>query len=405
MKGSRGRGFPNPRRAPRFEYFLETREQPVAPGQLLWRQPLPLSRSFIGGGSRPVAEDATLSIGDYFGAVRSFLEGAGREAIAACLERCGSQADAAASLRIFLAKHGEYYHPCRVEADVGERLFCWVVNVAVSAAGKSLLPKEVAALERLNRECPVSYVPEVYAAGTLDAGHGRSISLFLGQWFPDFHEFHLTTSATGVEPAIVLWDAESGHRYLDLAQTRAVYYEVARILTHYFSLSTGEGIAAWHHAAGDFVVKASGSRPEARLITVRDYRPLFQPRPEKGDAGPELKRLLETLLIFLLNLGIRNRLDRLDGTGEMVWSGPAAVEATVAGMLAGLAEKPPLCDLPLPLEQIFRRYLAACSADELLEMCREIAATVFPPDRPERLLLENRLPEHADTLAGILSRL
>jgi hypothetical protein len=390
---------------PRFAYFLETLEQPVTPEQPLWRQPLSLSRCFGAGLSRPAAEDAALSIGDYFRAVRSFIEGTGREAIADCLAKRGAEASAAESFRIFLAKHGEYYHPCRVEADIGGRPFCWVVNVAVSAAGRSLLPKEYAALERLNREFPVSYVPEVYAAGTVDAGNGRSIDLFLGQWFPGFHEFHLTPSAAGAEPAIVLWDAEPGRCLLDPGQTRTVYHEVARILTHYFSLGTGEGIGAWHHAAGDFVVKVSGGRPELRLITVRDYRPLFRPRPEKGDAGPHIKTLLETLLIFLLNLGIRSRLDRLDGTGEMAWSGPAAVEATVAGMLAGLAEKPAPCELPLPLEQLFRRYLAACTAEDLLDMCREIAATVFPPARPERLLLENRLPEHAAVLAGVLSRL
>ena len=91
-------------------------------------------------------------------------------------------------------------------------------------------------------------------------------------------------------------------------------------------------------------------------------------------------------LVFLLNLSIRTRLDRLDGTGDMAWSGPVAVEATVVGMLAALAEKPAPCELPLPMDRLFRRYLAACSADDLLEMCGAIAATVFPPGSPERSL-------------------
>ena len=142
MKGSSGRGFQASGRAPRFAYFLETLEQPVTPEQSLWRQLLPLSRCFGAGLSRPAADEASLSIGDYFSAVRSFLEGPGREAITGCLEKRGAGAHAAESFRIFLAKHGEYYHPCRVEADIGGKPFCWVVNVAVSAAGKALLPKE-----------------------------------------------------------------------------------------------------------------------------------------------------------------------------------------------------------------------------------------------------------------------
>jgi hypothetical protein len=403
MKGPRGHGVAGPAGDARFAYFLETLDQPVTPEQPLWRQPLPLSRTF-GAASTQTAAGWPLSIGDYFEAVRSFLGGTGREAIAGCLKKWGVEGLAAAFFRIFLAKHGEYYHPGRVEADIGGKTFCWVVNVAVSAAGRSLLPKEYAALERLNREFPAGYVPEVYAAGRVDAGNGRSVDLFLGQWFPGFHEFHLTSSPAAAEPSVLLWDAGNGRR-LDPDQTRAVYHEVAQILTHYFSLTTREGIGAWHHAAGDFVAKVSGRRPEVRLVTVREYRPLFRSRQDADDACPDLKTLLETLLIFLLNLGMRTRLDRLDGTGEMVWSGPVAVEATVAGMLAGLAEKPAPCELPLPLDGLFRRYLAACSSDDLLEMCLAVAAKAFPPGSPELALVAARIQSHAETLSEVFSRL
>ena len=403
MKGPKGHGVAGPAGGARFAYFLETLDQPVTPEQPLWRLPLPLSRTF-GLGSSQAASGSALSIGDYFEAVRSFLEGTGGEAIAGCLKKQGAEASAAAFFRIFLAKHGEYYHPSRVEADIGGKLFCWVVNVAVSAAGKALLPREYAALERLNREFSAGHVPEVYAAGMVDAGNGRSVDLFLGQWFPGFHEFHLTSSPAPAEPPVLLWDAEAGRR-LDPDQTRAVYHEVARILTHYFSLTTREGIGAWHHAAGDFVAKVGGRRTEVRLVTVREYRPLFRARQDADDACPDLKTLLDTLLIFLLNLGMRTRLDRLDGTGEMAWSGPVAVEATVAGMLAALAEKPAPCELPLPLDGLFRRYLAACSSDDLLEMCLAVAAKAFPPGSPELALVEARIQSHAEMLSEVFGRL
>jgi hypothetical protein len=402
MRGPRGRGVKGAGIKPRFEYFLETVDQPVAPELSLWRQPLALSRTFYAGSS-PAAPGSPISIGDYFEAVRSFLEGTGREAIADCLKSWGAKATAAAAFRIFLSKHGAYYHPGRVEAGIGGKAFCWVVNVAVSAAGRSLLPKEYAALERLNREFPVSHVPEVYASGTVDAGNGRSIDLFLGQWFSGFHEFHLTRSRSDAAPGLVLWDPEKGHRRLGIGQARTIYHQVAYILTHYFNLNTLEGIGAWHHAAGDFVVRLGGARPEVRLITVRQYRPLFRARSGSGIATHDVKRLLETLLIFLLTLSIRTRLDRLDGTGDMTWSDPVAVEATVAGILAALAEKPPPFKLPLPLDPLFRHYLAACSAEDLLELCSSIVSA-YALEAPETPLVKARLKEHVSALADALGR-
>ena len=308
-------------------------------------------------------------------------------------------ASSAETFRIFLVKHGEYYHPARVEAEIEGRTFHWVVNVALSTAGRSLLFKEHAILERLNREFRVSYLPQVYGAGEVDAGHGHLVAMFLGQWFCGFHEFHLTRKAPDTGLALVLWDVENGPRHLDCGDARAVYHEAARILTHYFNLITLEGIGAWHHAAGDFVIRLRGAHPEVRLVTVREYRPLFRAREKFGDRADHLQTLLEALLIFLLHISIRTRLDRLDGTGDMVWSESAAVEATVTGMLAGLAEKPPPFELPLPLNQLFQRYLASCSAGDLMVLCRGIAAKACPLGR-----LETRLKEHAATLAGVLSR-
>ncbi len=90
MKGPRGHGSTRSAGKARFAYFLETLDQPVTPEQPLWRQPLPLSRTFCAVSSRP-ASGAPLSIGDYFESVRSFLEGTGRKAIAGCLEKPGSE--------------------------------------------------------------------------------------------------------------------------------------------------------------------------------------------------------------------------------------------------------------------------------------------------------------------------
>ena len=397
-QGSRGN--------PQFLYFLETFDQPVTPKHSAWSRPLPLSRrAVIDSSASQLPPDESISVGDYFGAIRSFLQETGREVIATVMKGRGEAAPAAHIFRIFLAKHGEYYHPARVETDSGGRIMQWVVNVAVSSAGKSLLLKEYALLERLNREFPLSYLPDVYAASETDAGHGRSVALFMGEWLSGFHEFHLTAGASPSEPALVLWDPEKGRRQLNSDHTAAIYHQIARILTHYFNLTTFEGIAGWHHAAGDFVVKADAGRIAVRLITVRDYRPLFRHGPKAAGPVHDIKTLLEALLIFLLNLSLRTRLDRLDGTGDLAWSGPAAVEATVAGVLVALSRKSAPFELPLPVDQLFRRYLAACAADDLLEMCRAIAAKAIPLANPEHPATENRLHEHSAMLAAVFSRL
>jgi hypothetical protein len=388
---------------PRFSYFLETVDQPIEPEDPAWQRPLPLSRDACSRTCREPAE-AAVSIGDYFQAVQLFLETSGRDALVRSLGEQAADAAFARDVRIFLAKHGEYYHPARVETEIGGRLFQRVVNVAVSAAGRALLLKDYANLERLNREFPRSYVPRVYGTGQVDTGKGRPLALFLAEWFSGFCEFHLTQRSPGVEHALLLWDPENGNRYLDSDQARWIYHEVARILTHYFNLDTLESVGSWHHAAGDFVAKLTGSRLEIRMVTVRRYGPVFRSRHKADDACPDPKTLLEILLIFLLDLSIRTRLDRLDGTGDIAWSDLLAVGATVDGMLAGLVEKPTPFELPLPLDQLFKHYLAACSADDILDLCKGIAAR-YRPEAPERPVVNARIAEHAEALHDALGRL
>jgi hypothetical protein len=388
--------------APRFGYYLETRGQPVRPEDPLWAAPLPLRRQ---AAAEPPVEGDSISVGDYFMAVQTFIESDGRPGLVRACAESGADASAASDVRIFLAKHGEYYHPARVEADVQGRPFRWVVNVAVSAAGRALLPREHALLERLRREFTAGYLPEVYAAGVVDAGRGRALPMFLARWLSGFHEFHLTRSPPDGRLGMLLWDPDGGHRRLDGARIAAVYYQAARILTHYLNLDTFEGIGAWHHAAGDFVVRLTEQDTDVRLISVRDYRPLFRASPPGADPPQAFATLLEMLLVFLLNLSIRMRLDRLDGTGELAWADPAAVAPTVAGMLDGLAGKPAPIELPLPIDQLFRRFLAACRAEDLPELCLAVAAKIDPAAGAGLPEFETRIQEHAATLADTFDRL
>ena len=395
-----------PGRRRRFECFLETPGQPVSSEHPLWRRPLPTSRhAFIAPASPPAVGEASIAVGDYFQAVQAFMEGTGWAAIVRGLSGSGADPAAAPAFRIFLAKHGEYYHPARVETEIDGVLYPWVVNVAVSAAGKALVFKEYAFLKRLARESTAAYVPRVYAAAEVDAGRSRSLAMFLGQWLTGFHEFHATRDTPGGDQALALWDPASDPILLDATQARSVYCQVARILTYYLNLAAFEVIGAWHHAAGDFVVRLEDRQAEVRLITVRDYRPLFSRRPESGDRVRAVTGLLEALLIFLLNVSVRTRLDRLDGTGDLVWSDPLAVEATVAGVLDGLADKTVPWEPTLPIDALFSRYLAACSAEDILFLCTGLVEKNYPSGSAERCLVDAHVKEHATALAEAFGRL
>jgi hypothetical protein len=388
---------------PRFDFFLETTDQPVTPEHPVWHLPLPSNRTW---NEQAVSADAvkTPSVGGYLHAVRLFLEGPARNAIDQNLAQNGAGPSDPESFRIHLAKHGNFYHPARVTAHFGGRTWLqWVVNVAVSTAGNSLIRREYDLLEKLFQQYRPAYVPKVHAFAEVPIGGGLRLPMFLGEWFSGYHEFHLTRSTPGGEQRLVLWDPENGSRFLSRGQAEDLYRRTAHILAHYFNPGTFECIGAWHHAAGDFVARLSGSGVDVRLVSVREYRSLLRTGHSEPDAAPGIRLLMEALLLFLLQVSIRMRLDRLDGVGQIGWSGPAAVDGTVLGVVEAVAEKPAPSGTRLDL--LFRRYLASSTEEDLLDMCRDIAAKTINLDSPEWPLVESRLPEHAADLAEAIRRL
>jgi hypothetical protein len=370
---------------PRFAFFLETEGQPIDGGHSAWNRNLPGGRGCFPGGERP-GEEIPFTVGDYFQAAREFLKSTRPTA-------------AAESIRIHLAKHGPYYHPARVAARINGRWAQFVLNVAASEAGRALIHREYAMLQRLSRAVAPFYLPAVFAIGESALPGKARVSMFIGEWLAGFYEFHLSRTSNTVETGMVVWDPENGSRPLDRGRARAVYSGAARILTHYLDLSTGECIGAWQHATGDFVVNPAGAGPEVRLITVRDYRPLLRPA---AAAGHGLPALLETLLVFFRDTLIRMRLDRLDGVGEIAWADPIAVEGGLEGFFSALSEKPEPAGVPLPLELLFRHYALACGPDHLLELCRGLLCRLLPepgdPPVPSAFL-----EQHVDLIVSSLA--
>ncbi len=374
-----------------FGYFLSSLSEAVEENGALWHSPFPISRNPQKTGPGDPA-GMELTYGDYFLAVRRFLEDRKFRVVTKAISEiwnrpCGFRDITA--VRVFLVKHGQFYHPSRVQAQAGGQVFNFVLNVALSSSGKSCIQREFDILSRMSRMPCGVYLPKGYGYGELCLPKGQSVKLFLGQWFDDFHEFHMSLDPEDKHHKIRLWDGVPSLRFLSSRQTLELYRQIAVILTECYDPDSFMQVFPWHHAAGDFIVSCSNSLLQARLITVRQYGALFD-SPDKDDAA-----LLDAMLFFLVNLSIRTRLDRLDGVGDVVWAGLPAVEGTVQGFMEALSVKIPRRDLQ------FRKYSASVSLSAMTEACEAVADS-YHPLAPELAVIRYHLDAHAAELSASL---
>lgn len=339
--------------------------------------------------------DPEATYGAYFQAVTDFLSRRGfqrlRAAVGLRRQRSPECLDFSEIL-VFLEKHGAFYHPARIEVIGTDFKESFVLNVAVSPAGNAAIQGEFALLEELNRFLPDGYLPQVYGFGEGGGPGARRWLLFLGEWFTDFSEFHLTRHPADGGLGILVWDARNGVFFLSQAQTRRLYRQVALILTAYFDLSSSRHIFPWHHAAGDFVVQCHNGGVALRLITARQFSPIVS-RPQVA-----AESLAEVLFFFLARLSIQTRLDRLEGVGNLAWSDDLAVGETLKGVLMGLKKKHPL------LPSRFLDYLGAFSREEIGDFFKAVLETV-DHRTPEFSLVSKHLEDHSRLIFDELQRL
>jgi len=338
---------------PRFWYYLYTTTTPVRDDNAVWRQPLPLSRNFSG------KNDAiSISHGEYFLAVRKFIENNDFDIISQALSRRLQRKVQPADIhkiQIGLEKHGEFYHPARVEALVGHYKISFVLNVAV----------------------------------------------FIGEWFDGFREFHISRDPSDNTDKIFVWDGPSRQYFLSRQQQAEIYRQAARILAYYYNVETFEQIFPWHHASGDFVVRIENAVPELKLISVRRYDSLFRDLNPQKNCDQDAELILQALLLFFLSLSIRMRLDRMDGVGEIIWADHRAVSSTLEGFLEGLSLKSQIPLLPDAIERCFRYYLSVCTKEDVYELSQAVV-NEFNPMSPETPIVKQHLDEHVAVLSRTL---
>ena len=386
---------------PQFSYFISPGETPVFENSDLWLQPLSLSRHFLGENSA-----ISLGHGEYFQTIRNFLENDGNEIICRALTRRLQQDVKAQDIReiqLCLVKHGEFYHPARIEVLTHRHKIPFVLNVAVSETGIKAINKEYHCLIKLNDEFPICFLPKVFGFGEVASTGDHKIRMFLGHWFEGYKEFHISRDPSDNRNKILVWDDIRSPYYLSLKQSAELYRQAARILTYYYNVESFEQIFPWHHGAGDFVVKIGEANLDLKLISVRGYAPLFTNPNQLKNGEMDTEQILQALLIFFLNLSIRMRLDRYDGVGDIVWADGAVVQSTLDGVMDGLALKPSVASMPDSLDNCFRYYLSVCTKEDLNELSNALVET-FNQRAPEVRVVKQHLKEHVEELSRVIGQ-
>jgi hypothetical protein len=337
------------------------------------------------------ASDPLLSFGQYFQAIRDvisrdryrFLVGAAARQLA----RSVSLADIKEIL-IYGEKHGSDYHPARMEATVHSATAVFAMNVAVTARGKARLWHEYKVLGHLNNKYPYGFLPRTYfqAEALCGAGPGENnMPMFLADWFKGYHEFHLIIDEEDHFQKLVVWDTEKGHFCLSPFQAREVYRQAARIMTLYYDMKTFKQIFPWHHAAGDFVLRAREDVLDVKLVAARQYASMLEPQTEIS--------VHEALLFFLLNLSIRMRLDRLDGVGAVAWAGNDCLCGVLEGFVEGLRIKESQGMTKTGFTDRFIQHLQSLCNEDLLDRCQALIGAC-DPSAPDMSVIRSHLERH-----------
>jgi len=239
--------------------------------------------------------------------------------------------------RITSEKLGAFYHVARVElvSKAGSR--CFAVNTALSKAGREQLLKDHELLLRQASKPAGQYIPAVLL---LDPGNtqptGSTFIHLAVEWQENFHEWHLCRTK-GQSRKFILW-TDDGPRQMSEKEYRLLFRRIAQIATLFYDERNGGFLQDWHNAAGDFIAKRTSEDLEVRLITIRAVEPF----PFLDHDRPAHR--YTSLILFLLDLSIRMRLDKLDGVGETVWLDPLVVEEAVAGFIEGVKRHGSLLD-------------------------------------------------------------
>lgn len=312
----------------------------------------------------PSKDHPHLCLKDYFEAIRDFVLGDnGGPPVTPLEERPfpNQDCDDIHQLLIRSEKHGALYHIASVEIISPNRSTKLAVSTALSERGKALLHNEYDLLSSLDTKFHLPYLPRPYELREVTCLINKrevTLLMLLAEWFEDYHEWHLQGDEEDRIREVSVWDHKNGYWVASPEERDELFRQVAKTLTLYYDLQDYTQISAWHHGAGDFIVKREEGKIHTRLTTVRKYEETM--RLLSDDAVNPMV----AIVYFFLNLTIKIRLDRLEGVGKMVWADEFSVKAAIEGFFEAIYS----------MERENRFYLGP--VDDLLTLLR----TFHPED-------------------------
>jgi len=322
----------------------------------------------------------------YFETIKTFLSQDNFHFLISAITQQTAQpfSDTIQKIIIQAEKHGAFYHPARIEVHTKKNRFVFGVNVATEKEKAVWLKREYKLLNTLHHKFPYPYLPKVYVLADLN-----DMTLALVEWFEDYHEFHLTLDKNK-QTQIVLWDFKRGYRYLSKREAFTLFQEIAYILSLYYDFSSFAQIYPWHHAAGDFIVRAD-TEIKVRLTTVRGYG-AFMEFLSQEEVNPIL-----ALIYFFLNLSLRIRLDRFDGVGKIGLFDPFYLKGVLVGFFKTMQERKEELKATCQLDNIeLLDLLKAFSQKELNLLLNQLLRLY--EGKEEFSILEKNLPQHTQAL-------
>ncbi len=338
-------------------------------------------------GQEPLHDSAPhMTVAGYLAAVCMFLLQKDETILKHALYKTTGSQVIPEALDLTLEKHGPFYHPVRASVKARGTRTSFVVNGAVSEPGLSLAGQEYQLLSRLEKIDEQGFLPKVFGFDTVST-HKGPVSLFLGQWFDNHYEFHATPEPGGY--AIGLWLSEGSIARLDPSDACSIFRQAGRILAHFFNPETGEQIFPWHHATGDFIAGPGPAGFDVKLITVRGYQSLAD--METGELSRD-QACLTNIVHFIVNLGLRMRLDRTDGTKGSAWLPGMLIRQAVEGALEALDTHRTL-ELRPGIRQLLPTILSSLSFEDLYTISEQIICACNQ-EASEISLIRTHLEDH-----------
>lgn len=385
------------RYCPRFSYMAHTGQGTVECDEEFLRSYLPIRRP-----SSARQEKPALTMHAYFQAIEKFLTENLDKLIETATVLRGPHFSAIDAIKILAEKHGSDYHPARVLIQHGGEVIPLAVNVSVTERGHERIVSECSALAYLAETFSTRFIPQFFFYGhqslCSEEALNSPVRMFVAEWFEGFHEFHLGANREGATVQAFLWDPQIRDTLLSRKELSEVYRQAAYILTYYYDAFSYSEIFPWHHAAGDFVVSRQADHIEVRLITVRQYAPRMVLRDNSQDCQ------LTALLMFLLNLTLRMRLDRDCGLGKIIWGPEQAVKDTILGFAQALRDQVDEGRMEPPFLQKLTGFLNSIPPDELT---RSFLALIdsYNPMAPDVPVIKTNMEQHILSVFKVLTTL